>query len=149
MIGNREVTETLRSSYWKRFKEDKSTLPTEVVRLIDKVQKLNANADVGFRRRNLPSLLAKYFFDMTEVMSAMNSTLKPKCHAFVVVGNNHTIAGGQRVDILTAELLKQIAERAGFEVLPSISMEMLVSRDIFKKNASDAESILHLRKRAR
>jgi hypothetical protein len=91
--------------------------------------------------------LAKYFFDMTEVLTSMKAALRPGRRAFVVVGNNHTVAGGQRVDILTADLLQQVAERVGFEVLPATSMEMLVSRDIFKKNASDAESILSFRKR--
>lgn len=146
MIGNREVTERLRSDYWKRYTEAKDALPRPVSHLIDTVHELNSNADVGFRRRNLASLLAKYFLDMTEVMIAMKAALKPGRSAYVVVGNNHTIAGGHRIEILTAELLEEIGKGVGFQVYPSIPMEMLVSRDIFKKNASDAESILTFRK---
>ena len=76
----------------------------------------------------------------------MQEVLKPSASAFVVVGNNHTIAGGQRVDIATIDLLKDVAKGVGFEVAETIEMEMLVSRDIFKKNAIDSESILHFRK---
>ena len=77
----------------------------------------------------------------------MQEVLKPGASAFVVVGNNHTIAGGQRVDIATIDMLKDVAKSVGFEVAEIIEMEMLVSRDIFKKNAIDSESILHFRKK--
>ena len=65
--------------------------------------------------------------------------------AFVVVGNNHTLAGGKRVEITTVRLLAEVAEAVGFEMVEEIPMEMLVSREIFKKNAIESESILHLR----
>ena len=84
---------------------------------------------------------------MKQVFVGMQEVLKPGASAFVVVGNNHTIAGGQRVDIATIDLLKDVAKSVGFEVAEIIEMEMLVSRDIFKKNAIDSESILHFRKK--
>jgi site-specific DNA-methyltransferase (cytosine-N4-specific) len=80
-------------------------------------------------------------------MTEMRDILKPKASAVVVVGNNHTLAGGKRVDINTVRLLADVAESVGFELLEEIPMEMLVSRDIFKKNAIGSESILHLRTR--
>ena len=116
--------------------------------LIRCIESLNASADVGFRRRNLPALLAKYFFDMKEVLEGIHRALKPGSLAFVVVGNNHTIAGGHRVDIRTASLLQDIAGTVGFEVSKALSMDMLVSRDIFKKNAMASEEILAFRKPA-
>lgn len=84
---------------------------------------------------------------MKQVFAGMLEVLKPGASAFVVVGNNHTIAGGQRVDIATVELLQDVAKSVGFEIVETIGMEMLVSRDIFKKNAIDSESILHFRKK--
>lgn len=149
MIGNREVTDRLRREYLARFEGlAAKELPVSVRSLISKIDKLNNGTDVGFRRRNLPALLAKYFFDMRDVLLGIREVLKPSGHAFVVVGNNHTIAGGQRVDIQTARLLSDIANALGFELEDSISMEMLVSRDIFKKNALGSEEILHFRKRS-
>ena len=64
-----------------------------------------------------------------------------------MVGNNHTVAGGHRIQINTVELLRDLAEARGFETVDQVNMEMLTSRDIFKKNAIDSESILHFRKR--
>lgn len=146
MIGNREVTEGLRRSYWKWFEENSDSLPESVCSLIRRIEVLNSSTAVGFRRRNLPALLAKYFFDMKEVLEGIHRALKPKSHAFVVVGNNHTIAGGQHVDIHTASLLQDIARGIGFHVSESLAMEMLISRDIFKKNATASEEILALYK---
>lgn len=145
MIGNREVTEKARQSYWHLFQEKKATLPESVVCLVEKVAELNASTDVGFRRRNLPALLAKYFLDMREVFGGIARLLKPGAYAYVIVGNNHTIAGGERVEIETARLLIDVARTVGFQSEASIPMEILISRDIFKKNAMASEVILSFR----
>lgn len=149
MIGNREVSEGLRRQYWDRFLTDATMmLPERAQELIRRIETLNSGSNVGFRRRNLPALLAKYFFDMRDVIQGIFDALKPGSYAFVVVGNNHTIAGGHRVEIQTASLLKDIAESLGFDVAESLLMDMLVSRDIFKKNAMSSEEILAFRKPA-
>ena len=146
MIGNREVTDRLRREYRARFDADQRLLPKAVRSLVRRIEQLNEGTDAGFRRQNLPALLSKYFFDMREVLEGMHDVLKPGGTAFVVVGNNHTIAGGQRVDIETARLLAETADMLGFKVEPSVSMDMLVSRDIFRRNAMATEEILFLRK---
>lgn len=146
MIGNREIGDTLRKEYWGRYTEEKHTLPSSVRFLIDRIDELNSGTTVGFRRKNLSSLLAKYFFDMREVLRGMLRALKPGSYAFVVVGNNHTIAGGHRIDIQTARLLQDIAAAEGFDVAVPLSMDMLVSRDIFRTNAMASEEILAFRK---
>lgn len=146
MIGNREITQKQRQSLWERFQSDKGSLPVRVVRLIERVEKLNRHSDAGFRRKNLPSLLAKYFFDMKEVLRQMESLLKAGSPAYVVVGNNHTVAGGERVEIETGSLLVEIAESIGLLPGDHIPMEMLTPRDIFKRNAIATEDILVFKK---
>jgi site-specific DNA-methyltransferase (cytosine-N4-specific) len=146
MIGNREITEGVRREYWGRLRKQGKILPRSVVRLIGKIELLNTNANVGFRRRNLPALLAKYFFDMREVLAGIAQVLKAGSPAFVVVGDNHTIAGGMRVNIETARLLAEIGVTVGLEEGKHLPMEMLVSRDIFRRNAVGSETILEFRK---
>jgi len=146
MIGNREITERMRRDYWVRATKGANLLPKSVVMLIGKIDLLNAKTDAGFRRRNLPALLAKYFLDMRQVLSAIAEMLKPGARAFVVVGNNHTVARGQRVEIGTAKLLVELAAMVGLEPGDHIPMEMLVSRDIFRRNAVASEEILVFRK---
>lgn len=145
MIGNREITDRTRRDYWGLFNSSGNGLPCSVKKLISEIQKLNEDTDAGFRRLNLPSLLYKYFDDMRQVFVGMRKVLKARGSAFVVVGNNHTLAGGKRVEITTVRLLAEVAEAVGFEMVEEIPMEMLVSREIFKKNAIESESILHLR----
>lgn len=146
MIGNREVTNKKRKAYWQYYTENKTALPQSVTSLIDRIEQLNSTKEVGFRRKNLPALLAKYFLDMKEVLAGIEQVLKPGAPAFVVVGDNHTIAGDEKVDIETSSLLVDVAEMVGLEAGEHIPMEMLVSRDIFKKNAVASEVILHLRR---
>jgi len=146
MIGNREVTAGLRRAYLARLEREGTLLPDSVRKLVKRIERLNDGTEAGFRRTNLPALLSNYFFDMRGVMRGMFSALKRGGDAFVVVGNSHTIAGGERVDICTANLLAETAALVGFKVRSSLSMDMLVSRDIFRKNAMATEEILFLRK---
>jgi site-specific DNA-methyltransferase (cytosine-N4-specific) len=82
---------------------------------------------------------------MQKVLAGVKEVLRPGCPAYVVIGNNHTIAGGQRVEIETATLLVDIAKAVGLVAEQRVPMEMLVSRDIFKSNAVASEEILFFR----
>ena len=147
MIGNREVTTTMRRGYWQFYTENKAKLPAETRALVERIDTLNRETAVGFRRRNLAALLAKYFFDMRIVIHQMTRLLRVGGSLFVVIGNNRTTAGGEAVEINTANHLSNLGQRAGLHLVDDISMDMLVSRDIFKKNAVRSERILRFEKR--
>ena len=142
MIGNREVTESQRRGHWNEYLHRKGELPDDIVAVIDRISVLNAASEAGFRRRNLPALLARYFLDMRVVLQNIAVMLAPDAPAFVVIGNNHTIAGGVRVDIETDRLLGILGESLGLTLRQSIPMELLLSRDIFRNNAGTSETIL-------
>ncbi|QMU64584.1 MAG: hypothetical protein GKR88_10000 [Flavobacteriaceae bacterium] len=146
MIGNREITKTNREAYWTYYLKHKSFLTQEIVDLIDLIYNLNQKNKVGFRRENLPPLLSKYFFDMKRIFESYKLLLRQGGMAFVVVGNNHTNSGDTRIEIETDNLLAKLGESCGLILEEKLSMDMLVSRDIFKKNAGKAESILFFRK---
>ncbi len=144
MIGNREITDRRRREYWEYFERNSALLPASVSNLARRVSTLNANGTVGFRRRNMAALLAKYFFDMRTVFDELLPVVKPGAPVYVVVGVNHTIAGNERVEIKTAELLCDIAESLGYGRESELPMAMLRSRDIFKRNAGASETLLAL-----
>jgi site-specific DNA-methyltransferase (cytosine-N4-specific) len=146
MIGNREVTKTRHRDYWQEYQQRREELPKDVAAVIDRIHQLNSSARVGFRRRNLAALLARYFLDMCQVFQNIAAVLEPGGYVYVVIGNNHTIAGGQRVNIETDQLMSLLGQLIGFTLEYTIPMEMLASRDIFKKNAIASESILCFRK---
>lgn len=147
MIGNREITNGLRDKLFEKYQNCKSDLPGSITRTIDLIHELNRGTDAGFRRQNLPSLLSKYFFDMKEIFETYTMLLRPGAPAFVVVGNNHTVAGGQKVEIETDNYLAELGESVGLVVDKHIPMEMLVSRDIFRNNTGSAETIICFSKR--
>ena len=146
MIGNREITTGERDRQWSNYLENKELLPKPTCQLIEQINLLNQNSEAGFRRRNLSALLSKYFFDMRETIQQIYALLRPGGSAFLVVGNNRTIAGGQQIEIRTADHLGRLAEDIGFRQSDSLSMDMLVSRDIFRKNAMSSEKILRFEK---
>lgn len=147
MIGNREITNGLRKELFEKYRERKVELPASISGTVDLIHKLNQGTDAGFRRLNLPSLLSKYFFDMKDIFKTFTRLLRSGAKAYVVVGNNHTVAGGQRIEIETDKYLAELGESTGLAVDELIPMEMLVSRDIFKNNTCSAETIICFGKR--
>jgi len=145
MIGNREINKSHKTAYWEEYLSRRGELPDEICAVIDEIKSRNDAANPGFRRQNLPSLLSCYFFDMLRVFNNFRVLLRENAPAYIVVGNNHTIAGGKRIEIETDFFLRKLGEAAGLELEEMIPMEMLVSRDIFKKNAGSKESILCFR----
>lgn len=143
MIGNREISDRQRRSLLEDYARNKQALPDSVVSLVDRVDELNQST-AGFRRKNMSALLAKYFLDMQRVFTSVGEMMAADGSTFVVVGSNHTIAGGTRIEIETASLLADVAESVGYRLADRLEMEMLVSRDIFRRNAGPTESILHL-----
>ena len=116
MIGNREITDRGRERYLQKYQADYHLLPEKTRSLIETIDKLNKASRVGFRRRNLSALLSKYFFDMKEVLRQQYTLLKKRGMVFIVVGNNRTVAGGEPIEIRTAEHLNAIAELVGFRL---------------------------------
>jgi site-specific DNA-methyltransferase (cytosine-N4-specific) len=146
MIGNREISGRIKEAYWATYERDRKLLPSQTRSLIERIDRLNKSANVGFRRRNLSALLSKYFFDMRSVLIEQRGLLKSRGTLFMVVGNNRTTAGGKEIEIQTTEHLARIAASVGFRVAGKLPMEMLRSRDIFRKNAMPSEEILTLQK---
>ena len=142
MIGTREVTERKRSENWAEFERRKSELPMPVVQLIDQIAEENHRAGVGFRRRNLPALLGRYYLAMLASMRSAREMMIPGAKGYYVVGNNSTLVNGIKVEIPTDKFLFEIGAAAGWKQDEMIPMELLPSRDIFKENRGSAETIL-------
>ncbi|MEO2280234.1 DNA methyltransferase [Pseudoalteromonas pernae] len=144
MIGTREVTEKQRRDLWDIYLARQSELPESINNVIEHVAKYNHSEGVGFRRRNLPALLGKYFLSMLEAMKSARKMMKPHGKAFYIVGNNSTSLNGEKFEINTPELLFDLAEFAGWRKVTMSSMELLSSRDMFRANRGTSEIILEL-----
>jgi site-specific DNA-methyltransferase (cytosine-N4-specific) len=142
MVGTREVSERKRRIVWEEYVRRRGELPHRVVGLIDSIASHNHGDGIGFRRRNLPALLGKYFLDMLDAMRTAHLMMKPGGLAYYVVGNNSTIVDGVKTEIPTDRFLFDIGVLAGWKPLETLRMELLESRDIFRVNQGSAETIL-------
>lgn len=142
MAGNREISESQRQELWKEYQERRSELPDAVSEFIDNLGQSYHSGNVGFRRRNLPALLAKYFLDMSDAMRSSKKLMRPESYAFFIVGNNSTRINGKRVEVPTDKFLWEVGKKVGWHQVKMIDMELLPSRDIFRKNRGTAENIL-------
>ncbi|MEX9873971.1 hypothetical protein AB7X03_10865 [Providencia rettgeri] len=142
MVGTREISEKERQKEWENYQLRKHELPNDIVILIDNIAKVNHQNGIGFRRRNLPALLGKYFLSMLDAMHSAHKLMKPNSYGFYVVGNNSTEVDGKKIIIPTDDFLYQIGEHAGWTPIEKIPMELLSSRDIFRENRGSSETIL-------
>lgn len=142
MIGNREISDKQRVELWDEYLTRQSELPQSICDVISTVEDANLNSSVGFRKKNLPALLGKYFLDMAEVMINTRKLMKAGANAFFVVGNNSTIIDDERYEIKTDQLLWEMGKITGWKQQKLINMELLPSRDIFRSNRGTSESIL-------
>jgi DNA modification methylase len=146
MIGTREIGQREKSHYWKRYLTERHRLPDTITKQIDVLAKAYHSDSVGFRRQNLPTLLARYFLDMLDVLREVNAVLSNGGTAFFVVGNNSTVVESERIEIHTDTHITALAESLGFAVRDPVNMELLGSRDIFSKNRGSREQVLEFRK---
>lgn len=145
MVGTREISDRQRRDTWECYLARKSVLPGCVCKLIDFIAKHNHCDNVGFRRKNLPALLGKYYLDMLDAMRSARSMMLNEASGYYIVGNNSTTIDNQKLEIPTDEFLFEIGAVAGWKQIEMIPMELLTSRDIFKNNRGSVETILCFR----
>ena len=142
MVGTREVSERERRDAWAAYEIRRRELPEEISSLIDRIAAVNHGEGVGFRRRNLPALLGKYFLSMLDAMRSARELMKPETPSYYIVGNNRTEVDGEKIEIPTDRFLVELGAAAGWTPVEQIPMERIASRDIFRENRGSSETIL-------
>jgi hypothetical protein len=142
MVGTREVSERERREAWNTYEVRRRELPREISGLIDCIASVNHGEGVGFRRRNLPALLGKYFLCILDAMRSARELMRPGAFGYYVVGNNSTEVDGEKIEIPTDRFLFDLGAAAGWTPVEKIPMELIVSRDIFRGNRGSSETIL-------
>lgn len=147
LIGSREFKVKNEQDNWNSILlENSKNLPEEVQAFcMNLFNKLNSKD--GFRKRAVPSLLYRYFFQMKNMFVTIEQKLKPNSHYALIVGHNHTNIGGERTDINTPELLVEIAGSIGLELSENTPLEVYHRYGINSQNAVNKESLIVFRKR--
>lgn len=145
LIGSREWTRREAAHWEERRRANADCLPRSVIEVVCAIQRANQDSAAGFRRQAVPSLLYRYFARMGIALARWYDALSADEFAILIVGRNHTHAGGQRVDIATPELLGDIAEARGFDVNEFIKLETWPRYGLHAANGVPGEDALVLR----
>lgn len=147
LIGSREFKVKHEQDYWNStLLENSKDLPEEVHVFCKNLFEKISSKD-GFRKRAVPSLLYRYFFQMKNMFETVQQKLKSNSHYALIVGHNHTTIGGVRTEINTPELLVKIAEAAGLELSENTPLEVYHRYGLNSQNAVNKESLIVFRKR--
>lgn len=142
LLGSREWVRAEHRQWEARRAANEDRLPSSVTRLLDRISASNQQGEAGFRRQAVPALLYRYFAGMAGAMSTWLEVLAPGESAVMIVGHNHTTAGGQRIDIPTPELLGEIAESRGFELRETIGLQTWPRYGLHSANAVPGEDAI-------
>ncbi len=99
----------------------------------------------GFRRRQKPAALLRYFESMARSLRRVHGALRPGASAWYVVGDSSTKIGGETRRIPTTGELASIAKHAGYEVEEVIPITVTRDGLLHARNRIVENAIIHLR----
>src|SRR5258708_840777 len=146
LIGSREFKIKSEQLKWQEdLMENRCFLPEEI---FDFCLDLNAKLESseGFRKRALPSLLYRYFYDMMMAFKEVYRLLKRDKYFCLIVGHNHTNIGGKRTDIDTPKFLSLAGKEAGFAIDEIIPLDAYRRYGLNSLNSVQKESLIVFKK---
>jgi len=149
LIGTREITGRVRAELDQRIEEfDFNSLHSEVAaETIKNIYRRNKSSDVGFRRRNMGALLLLYFEKMGHSIENITRCVKPGGHAFVVIGDTRTIAGGKEVPIRSGKVIQDQFNALGWRTKKVLPITVTRENVVHSKNTITDNEIYWFEKR--
>ena len=144
LIGSREIPIKRRQSLEQVISEGSPNLPPRLGNYLLDLDYRLSNADVGFRRRNMPALLLRFFQDIAEVLRNCHGALKAEGQAMIVIGDNKIRVAKGYERIPTTDFLQELAEGSGFNLLERIDIAVTKENLVHVKNAITENVVLHL-----
>ena len=144
LIGAREINNIERNKLEERLNlDDFEQIHSKTAQsLTKKVFKLNNNSEVGFRRKNMASLLYRYFNDMSLVLSNLDKVVKTNSNLFFVIGDNKTLAGEENINIQSGKVLKEMGLNLGWKLIRSIEISVTQENRLHNKNGITTNEII-------
>jgi len=124
----------------------KNGLPEGVREYLKDFHRLVSGANVGFRRRNMPALLQRFFQDMAAVLRNCHYVLRPGGDAMIVIGDNQMRIENDYERIPTTDFMQEIAVDCGLELLERIDISVTTENLVHIKNAITENVVLWLHK---
>ena len=144
LVGSREITTVERRQLEDSLADQTAGLPRILVDYLKDLHRRVSKASVGFRRKNMPSLLLRFFRDMGVILENCARVLRPRGEAMIVIGDNRTRVDGDYERIATTDFLKDIALARGFKVIEKIDISVTTENLLHIKNAITENVVLRL-----
>jgi DNA modification methylase len=117
LTGSREIANSEKAAVEELLfsKHASDILPRGLILELRNIHRQNTADGAGFRRLNMPTLLYRYFTDMSANLSNVSRVLRSGGKAYYVVGDSKTEVGGEWFPIRTTEWLRQIGGQLGLK----------------------------------
>ncbi|MEQ9398769.1 MAG: DNA methyltransferase [Longimicrobiales bacterium] len=150
LTGSREITASSRRALEAEIRSPTSgALPGSVERFLIELLVTTEKAEVGFRRQNRPSLLLRFFSDLSRVLAESERLLRPGGHLFMVIGDSSTRIAGEDIRIPTTDLSRDIAEHLGMRLVDEFSIDVTTEDMKHAKNSITENRVIRLVKEGR
>jgi DNA modification methylase len=146
LVGSREIVTSERRSMEGAITSDGNGLPVTVHSYLQDLHARLDKADVGFRRKNMPALLQRFFQDMQSVLSNCTRILKSGSEAMIVIGDNRMRVDQDYERIPTTDFVQDIAVACGMEMVERIDISVTTENLVHIKNAITENVVLRMRK---
>ncbi len=144
LIGSREIVTTERRELEEMIAVKENGLPQSVREYLQNLHRRVSKATVGFRRKNMPALLFRFFKDMALVLKNCRHVLRPGGEAMIVIGDNRMRVDGDYERIATTDFVRDIAVDCGLELLERIDISVTTENLVHIKNAITENVVLRL-----
>jgi len=145
LVGSREIIEKDRQQFEQAINNGKNGLPKSVRDYLQNLSQRVSKADVGFRRKNMPALLQRFFLDMASVLNNCYHVLREDGEAMIVIGDNRMFVEGDYERIATTDFVQDIAINCGMELIERIDISVTTENLVHVKNAITENVVLRLR----
>jgi DNA modification methylase len=146
LIGSREILTSERKSLDAMISESHNVLNEHVGSFLKKLRNELSGSDVGFRRKNMPALLFRFFRDMKAVLRNCHRALKVGGDAMIVIGDNKMELAGRELRIPTTDFVESLGESVGFRSVDRFDISVTTENLIHIKNAITQNVVLRLRR---
>lgn len=146
LIGNREIGYSERMDLEQQLEENAARLPQGIAQLCVKLLEAADHDDHGFRRRNVPALVYKYFAQMAETFISVGNLVRQGGYYALVIGGNKTSLQGEEILIDTPSLLGELSETCGWSAVQSVNLDTYQRYDVHQRNSIRSEVLLVLKK---
>ena len=144
MTGTREINKTTRQLYEEKIRHEDygDIISPTAIQIISKIYLQDSEADVGFRKKNMASLIYMYFSDITKVLQSLNEVVKQRGYICIVIGDTKTMTGSEKVIIRTTEVLRETGQKLGWTLVKDIPISVTKENYIHMNNSITENNIL-------